>query len=125
MLSAIVREVFPHSESCQLKVSRNKFVLVVELKDEGCSGDETVQLRQQVEHLQADISDRDHQVERLQGKVAELDNKVEKLQGRVMELENQRVAKLADTQETQPFFSNPTKQDVSCSGSDTPSVPWS
>ena len=94
----------------------------VELKDEGCSGDETVQLRQQVEHLQADISDQDHQVERLQGKVAELDNKVEKLQGRGLEVENQRVAKLADTQETQLFSAT---LDVSCSGSDTPSVPWS
>ena len=128
MLSAIVREGFPHSGSRQLTASRNKFVFGVEPKDEGCSGDEIVQLRLQVECLQAELSDRDHEAKRLQGKVAELDNKVEKLQVRVVELENQaqqRETEQVDTHEKQLSLAALEKQMSAVVGSNKPSVPWS
>ena len=61
MLSTIVREAFPNSESCKQQVSRNKFVFGIEAMDVGpsASPDTDIPLQQQVDTLQRELNDRD------------------------------------------------------------------
>ena len=67
MLSTIVREAFPNSESRKQHASRNKFVFGIEAMDVGPSAalDKDIPLQQQVDTLQRELADRDQEVERL------------------------------------------------------------
>jgi hypothetical protein len=89
MLSTIVREAFPTSESRKQHKSRNKFIFGIEAMDVGPSAapDTDIPLQQQVDTLQTKLSDRDQEVERLRQRVFDLENKLERSQQRVTELE--------------------------------------
>ena len=78
MLSTIVREAFPQSESRKQHASRNKFVFGIEAMDVGPSAAPGVDipLQQQVDTLQTEVSDKDQEVERLRQRVSDLENQL-------------------------------------------------
>ena len=71
MLSTIVREAFPNSESRKQQASRNKFVFGIEAMDVGpsASPDTDIPIQQLVDTLKRELQDRDQEVARLQRRV--------------------------------------------------------